>query len=452
MSEAACHRLRPDDQALEQLRGRCRRGSAVDDEPAPAGRPTPPASRPARARAPAASRSASSRRAPARGRPPTGTREARTGFRLWGIVDEPPASADGFDGLLDLGLAQERDVARDLAQRSARHAERARERRRADRDARARARRAPEGRGARPAAKRRSSPSAPSDASVPEAPPNCRTAAPASADSMPSIVRASASSQPAAFRPNVMGVACCSQVRPGIGVRACWRACVAAADAARRRSRTTIGTASRSWRTSPVSMMSWLVAPQCTYRLDSGSVVRDEPGERLDQRNGEIAGRVGVGDEGRRGRSGRRGQRARSPRAADAGMIPACASARASAASTSSIFWTRVSSANARSTSVIKPAPPFPLHVEEHRLAGPLQHDVERVPVRACEARDRASRADSPARAPEWDRRRSPARPRSRSGWPVASGCPAPDADQQVRRLQAAVRSGDASRHDGRET
>jgi hypothetical protein len=56
----------------------------------------------------------------------------------------------------------------------------------------------------------------PSAASVPDAPPNCSTSASSSAVATRRRIRSSASVQPAAFSPNVIGVACCSQVRPGI--------------------------------------------------------------------------------------------------------------------------------------------------------------------------------------------------------------------------------------------
>ena len=62
----------------------------------------------------------------------------------------------------------------------------------------------------------------PNAASVPAAPPNCRTSAasPGRRQARPRS-RSNAAHQPAAFRPNVIGAAGCSSVRPSITVAAC---------------------------------------------------------------------------------------------------------------------------------------------------------------------------------------------------------------------------------------
>ena len=61
-------------------------------------------------------------------------------------------------------------------------------------------------------------PASPSEASVPDAPPSCSTCDRSTASRMRARQRPIMSSQPAAFRPNVVGLACWSHVRPGIGV------------------------------------------------------------------------------------------------------------------------------------------------------------------------------------------------------------------------------------------
>ena len=120
-------------------------------------------------------------------------------------------------------------------------------------------------------AKRRaiSSPCPPIAASVPAAPPSC--AARPSSRSPASRVRDSstATSQPAALSPNVVGTACCNMVRPAIGVSRCSRARTAHASVTRSSSPSTSTSARRATSMAAVSMMSWVVAPRCTKRAVS---------------------------------------------------------------------------------------------------------------------------------------------------------------------------------------
>ena len=92
--------------------------------------------------------------------------------------------------------------------------------RRADRDRCATAARTA-GRARAPSPRRPAGPDSPSAASVPAAPPNWITSASSQASSRRRQLRAIAAVQPATFRPNVIGVAGCSSVRPSITVAAC---------------------------------------------------------------------------------------------------------------------------------------------------------------------------------------------------------------------------------------
>ena len=138
------------------------------------------------------------RASPRRARPPQ-----PTGLRLCGIVDEPPRPGRrGLERFADLGLRQQRDIARDLAERADEQPERRRDL------GDAVAVRVPgqvgqrEARAPRPARRRRRAPCSPSAASVPAAPPNCSTATRGAqrvdARAMPLD---GARARPAAFRP-----------------------------------------------------------------------------------------------------------------------------------------------------------------------------------------------------------------------------------------------------------
>ena len=75
----------------------------------------------------------------------------------------------------------------------------------------------------------------------------------------------SATSQPAALRPNVVGSACWSSVRPIIGVSRCAAGERAPRRRRRRAGRRSSGTSARlATSIAAVSRMSWLVAPRCT--------------------------------------------------------------------------------------------------------------------------------------------------------------------------------------------
>ena len=79
-----------------------------------------------------------------------------------------------------------------------------------------------------------------------------------------------ATSQPAAFRPNVVGTACWRSVRAAIGVERCSRASVAQAAATRSASPRIVPSAARATSIAAVSTTSWLVAPRCTQEEASG--------------------------------------------------------------------------------------------------------------------------------------------------------------------------------------
>ncbi len=73
-----------------------------------------------------------------------------------------------------------------------------------------------------------------------------------------------ATSQPAAFSPNVVGTACCSSVRPAIGVSRCVSASRAQAAATPASSSAISASARRATSIAAESTMSWLVAPKWT--------------------------------------------------------------------------------------------------------------------------------------------------------------------------------------------
>ena len=77
--------------------------------------------------------------------------------------------------------------------------------------------------------------------------------------------RPSSEAHTAALKPMVMGRACCTWVRPAI-TRSLWRvANWRQASSARESLARRTAWACLIWRMSPVSTMSWLVAPQCTH-------------------------------------------------------------------------------------------------------------------------------------------------------------------------------------------
>ena len=181
-------------------------------------------------------------------------------------------------------------------------------------------------------------PCGPSDASVPDAPPSWSTSASASAACSRPRARSSASAQPAALRPKVTGVACCSQVRPAMVAPAWRRAWAAAARTPRPRCSIAPGTAARSCSTRPVSRTSWLVAPQWTKRAASASACATRAVRR--RTTGMTGLPVSVASAARRaGSYSSASAAARMGATQLEGITPTCASAAASAASTSSIAW-----------------------------------------------------------------------------------------------------------------
>ena len=97
--------------------------------------------------------------------------------------------------------------------------------------------------------------------------------------------------QVATFRPNVIGVAGCSSVRPVITVPACSSDIARSVCASRVCVPSMIGTARLSSMTSAVSEMSWLVTPQCT----NGALHRRRPTRRA-ARSAATSGTIGVAD------------------------------------------------------------------------------------------------------------------------------------------------------------
>ncbi len=163
-------------------------------------------------------------------------------------------------------------------------------------------------------------------------------------------------SQPAAFRPKVTGTACCIQVRPATGVRLCCLASPANASDMFPNPASMSSSALRSCSTSPVSIASWLVAPQCTKRAASGSRLSTSAVSALTIGIAGFPAAAEPRDSATASNS--------SPRhcasicdAAGPGIRPACAVARASAASKSSMPCRRPRSEKiSRTSSVLNSA------------------------------------------------------------------------------------------------
>ena len=189
--------------------------------------------------------------------------------------------------LRDLRALQPNDLGARCAHPSSRPRAARTRRRAAARARRARGRPARRGPGARSRRRARRAASGPSDASVPAAPaswPGSEAPAPRSS----ACACCSSSPHDATFAPNVIGTACCPCVRPGMAVPSCRSASEAMAMSPRTRSPSSRASASRSCRTSPVSMMSCVVAPQCAHAPASP----DSRDERADQRHQRVL-RVG---------------------------------------------------------------------------------------------------------------------------------------------------------------
>ena len=107
-------------------------------------------------------------------------------------------------------------------------------------------------------------PLSPSAAKLPAAPPNCSARTRGFNCRNRTRCRSMALNQPATLRPKVTGSACCINVRPAITVRFCASASAASDPASRAVSASNSASAARSCNTSAVSIVSWLVVPQCT--------------------------------------------------------------------------------------------------------------------------------------------------------------------------------------------
>ncbi len=170
-------------------------------------------------------------------------------------------------------------------------------------------------------------------------------------------LRCRVSSQPAAFRPKVTGTACCSNVRPGRPVPRSASASRASAVHKTCRRACTWLTAARSCSTAPLSMMSWLVAPQCTQRAASASPAFTCAVSALTSgMAGLPASAVAADNAGTAYRSALHA--ASIGASAAAGITPHCTWARARARSTSSIACRRASSLNTASTAGSPNRPP----------------------------------------------------------------------------------------------
>ena len=108
------------------------------------------------------------------------------------------------------------------------------------------------------------SPSSPSEASVPAPPPSMATNTRSSQPCSRSTWRPSSSIHTATLKPKVAGTACCPWVRPGSStslVRSARSASVVRIAASWRWK---MSWARRTWRSWPVWVTFWVVAPQCT--------------------------------------------------------------------------------------------------------------------------------------------------------------------------------------------
>ena len=190
-----------------------------------------------------------------------------------------------------------------------------------------------------------------------------------------------ATNHPAAFRPKVVGEACCSRVRAAMGVDRYRSARVAAAAASRARSSSTRSSTRRSTSIRAVSSTSWLVAPKCAHRTASAGSWRRSSATRgmtgLAPRRAAWPRAAGLTTISR--------QRCAMAVAASDGTRPSSASARARAASKSSMAATQARSEVASaSSSVVNIGPNRPPAGsspggKEDRLLIALEVDIETV-------------------------------------------------------------------------
>ena len=164
--------------------------------------------------------------------------------------------------------------------------------------------------------------------------------------------RCSPSSHPAAFRPNVVGSACCSHVRATIGVSASRSARSARAAHSASSSGRSQARKARSCSTSPVSITSWVVPPQWTQRAASGSRAWTSAVRLLTIGTVGMPASAAAAPTLRRSKSSAR-QCFAITTAAASGITPTRASARASAASKSSIPCNLATSPSIAATSAL---------------------------------------------------------------------------------------------------
>ena len=182
----------------------------------------------------------------------------------------------------------------------------------------------------------------PSGARVPAAPPSCTARRSCSMRASAARASTTATSQPAALRPNETGTACWSRVRPTIGVERCVSASSAHRAASWSSSARISSRTRRVTSIAAVSRMSWLVAPLWTSSAASLSTA-----SRSARTNGS------TGFPGERPASAMAAGSKASARhapiasAAACGITPAPACARASACSACSIASTHALPASA---------------------------------------------------------------------------------------------------------
>ncbi len=107
-------------------------------------------------------------------------------------------------------------------------------------------------------------PLSPRAASVPAAPPNCSASVSLRNRCSRLRERCNAAAYSANFKPNGIGKACCNQVRATTAVWRCWRASLTNPAMARSMSASSALIPARRPSMAPLSMTSWLVAPQWT--------------------------------------------------------------------------------------------------------------------------------------------------------------------------------------------
>ena len=193
-------------------------------------------------------------------------------------------------------------------------------------------------------------PCSPITASVPTAPPSCNCKADAAASRRRCRQRSSGAVHATSLKPRLTTCAGCIKVRASTGVRACCCASASKASIRRPRSRSISASARRDSRPIAVSITSWLVLPQCTQPAASASITATRSVSWRSNGIARLPARPLAATMAGTSKSSRL-QASAMVSAAAAGIMPSAACARASAASKSSMAWTRLVSLNTASTS-----------------------------------------------------------------------------------------------------